>query len=67
MNCWTTGGRGSWSWDQINVTLLKGPNTIEFTPSVPMLVDHLNVLFAGSGPVSGTTKSNGGPKSNGGD
>ena len=45
---WSTGGPSTWAWDRKTVTLKQGENSVQLRPSSAALIDHLNVLYAGS-------------------
>ncbi len=42
---WTTGGAATWGWDRKVASLRKGRNVIRLSPTPPISIDHVNVLF----------------------
>ena len=44
---WNSGTAKTWVWDRMIVDLQKGANTISIKTGGRILVDHVNVLYAG--------------------
>jgi hypothetical protein len=44
---WNTGTSQTWAWDRLSVDLKQGDNTFRVQANGRILLDHVNVLFAG--------------------